>query len=251
MSDKHLFYVCRLVLSVLLSIAPFTTFSQITDSVFYVQKKPNGDEYRLEVVSALNGTSLEPSLMVNYYHDSVSSFHPINIDTGFLQPSIANINYTYSIFFVSDSLGFLYGTNSLDRSYPFLYRTIDSGVSWELVLGTENGGYMFEQHEFYMFNINQGIAFFSDSSPKEMFKRTLLNHRRCLRYYLTNDGGVTWEYRKKRMKKTHLEKRSKYRPSYSDSGTIEFRCRMLSCYSTDLPVLKSLNYGRTFKYVND
>lgn len=224
--------------------------AQSIDSIrvlLHEQLLASGDRYSLERADSVASNT---SLAIRFIVGTIETVEPINISSiESLLPTYSKAKNNYSIWFVNRNLGFFYGFIMAEKFFPFLYRTEDGGKSWNLVLGSEKGGFQFERHEFMMFNERQGIAFYTDNSTKNLLKRVVLKHNKRLRYYLTDDGGITWKYKKKRLKRVRLYKTIKNESCIQPTGTIEFKCITRKEGKPDL-VLRSTNFGKSFKYEN-
>ncbi|MBO6515828.1 MAG: hypothetical protein JJ975_04680 [Bacteroidia bacterium] len=146
--------------------------------------------------------------------------------------------------FLSPSTGFVYGYQSGYGHTPFIFKTNDSGKHWKRVLFEKSEwAAPLRKDDFFMFNDKQGIVMCN------------LHNVKSLVYYLTNDGGITWEKQKFRMRETTL----KIKNDDAYLSTICSSNGKVTCVvkepdlnygrNTRVYILRSDDFGSTFRII--
>lgn len=205
-------------------------------TIYSRQLKPHGSySYRIQF-------QLKDTLIQRIYSDSVN--HPFQL---LHTPSNLNIQH------LNDSIWYLYGTRVEYAPYPFIFRTTNSGASWETIMESwtetkiqyENAYKNMDEKSFHMFDQMKGIWIVRLQNNK-------------VDYRITNDGGFTWKNRSFRVKNGSKLKNgsSDIDVKYSEDNSVQISiCGYLK--SDDkwtkvsvIPVYSSNDFGRKFKALN-
>jgi hypothetical protein len=201
--------------------------------VFLIPLEPN--TLRIEFHPPKQDTIFDRS-----YNDSNCSFTINNFNLSHLSSSL-NIQY------LNDSIWFIYGTRTEYAYYPFIYRTTNTGLSWQSISeawpGKDNRP--MDREMFHMFNLKKGIWLIGLQNNK-------------MEYRITNDGGYTWIRKKFKVKnraainKEHPALHVKYLESNVTQISINYHVLKEGKWSISEvnPIYQSPNQGRKFKKVN-
>lgn len=142
--------------------------------------------------------------------------------------------------FLDEETGFLYGHQRGYGFYPFMYKTTDGGASWRGIPQSNQFGPI-DDAGLYMFDQQRGILI---PQWRDLSK---------LKYFLTEDGGETWQKKEVRT----LSKRRAY-SSYKVNVIMSFNEEGEVCLSFIRAkrqdwdynlVLYSSNFGKSFKTI--
>lgn len=145
--------------------------------------------------------------------------------------------------FISVNTGFIYGYEHGFGYFPILYKTTDAGKTWARVLFEKNETLCpLYKDSFHMFNQKQGIAIVNPIfllSKKEYSKNNF-------DYFITNDGGLTWEKKSLVLKAQNIEISNfngSIKTFFKKNGTV---ISIISNIKNTI-VLRSDDFGATFR----
>ncbi len=147
-----------------------------------------------------------------------------------------------SIQFINENLGYIYGNTVAYTFYPFILKTIDGGKSWNKILfNKELIQVPLLKDNFFMFDSLKGIAVTNwNSSPNFI-------------YYLTKDGGNSWEKKSVKMKDKSiriLNSENFTNSFYSKSGEITILIKNPNFENNEtkkLVIIRSDDFGENFR----
>lgn len=182
----------KLLLSFTLIVSSFVALANDgnRDSIVQIQKIGEKEFYYLVDLDASDTAenNLHHNYSLKYTNDGGETFRHQHLDSiNEMLLNEGNLLSEINIFFVDESLGFIYGYITGFAHYPFLFKTEDAGKTWnatgfntypyeDFIIGTP-----LRKSDFFMFNKEQGILLCNWGGEP------------ILKYKLTNDGGETWE----------------------------------------------------------
>jgi photosystem II stability/assembly factor-like uncharacterized protein len=164
------------------------------------------------------------------------------IPLDFLDTSLSGNPLTeINIHFTDPKTGFLYGYETGYGYLTFLFRTEDGGKTWKRII-LDDIGYssQLSRNDFFMFNTKQGIIISLGNFPVEFH------------YFLTSDGGKTWQEHQSTLpdKDMMLTNGEDYlKASFSSDGKVTVMIIDPVDYNSNITktfVLQSSNFGESF-----
>ncbi len=186
-----------------------------------------------------------PSSNKVYDRSYTDSTCPFNESSFNLSHLASNLNIQY----LNDSVWFIYGTRTEYAYYPYVFRTTDTGLSWQTIIRSNPNVHnrkidyiSMRKNLFHMFDLINGIWIVKLEN----------NH---VNYRITSDGGFTWKNRSfffKRAKEIEINS-SVFDVSYKEANSIQisikgyFKKDGKWTNSSFNPIYYSNNFGRKFK----